>query len=381
MLTLMFINPFLSFDDRIDMDLTTWNNLHDEDKFKTFQDYLHDKLSHTPDLADWLNWVALMMAEKIRNEALVVIKQKLPRLMDERYIHQLTELDNILQKLVSLLDKKQPDRSQKELKCQKLSSYKLRKKLPYYHSDRCYHFMNNVVYKGTTFCHLAFSNMEEWSAMILDKFMSFYVSNMYYVLKLKLSIFPQDIQMPPFSNVDDWEVVCEDEDYQLLSHPLLPHPRDFLTYKKCEGNRYADKAKFEYYMEGSFDTCSVVLTNSPSIIPKLLTTSYKDEEVILTKQKDTIPQYLYHENTKGHKKGSKKPKKRLSRILKETRKKKKTRTFRPPSKPDAYEDENEVDLDYDDVYKYDDYYDDDDDDDYYDDYYDYYNYYDDCDYY
>ena len=192
---------------------------------------------------------------------------------------------------------------------------------------------------------MIFSCLKQWSTMIFDKFMSSFVSNMYYVLKLKLSLFPHNVQFPPLNNLDDWEVVCEDDDHQLLSHPLLSHPRDFLTHKKCEGNRFVEKARFEYYMEGSFETCNVVLTDSPSPIPKLLPSTHDEEEVILTKKKETIQQSLYHENTTHHKSGKQKNKKLLSRILKETRKKKKTKKLHPPSRPEPYE--HEFDPDYD----------------------------------
>lgn len=313
----------------INMDLTQWNNLSNDNKFKTFQDYIHDKLSYIQVLADWLHWIAVMMAEKIRSETLVVIHRKLQTLTDERYIHQLCELQNVLQNLESLLEKKQPDPFKKNFQCRKHDNMR-----------RCYHFKNNIVYKCTTFCPVAFSRVQEWSTIILDKFLSSYVSNMYYVLKLKLSIFPHNIQLPPFSNVDDWEVVCEDDDHQLLSHPLLPHPRDFLTHKKCEGNRFVDKAKFEYYMEGSLRDYNVVLTHSPSPIPKLSAAIHRDEKVILTDKKDTtLHQSLYHENTNRHRSGKNKPKKLLSRILKETRKKKKTRKLHPPRRPEASEHE------------------------------------------
>lgn len=325
---------------RINMDLTHWKNLHNENKFKTFQDYVNDKLSCTQDFIDWLNWIAVMMAEKIRSKSLIVIRYKLQTLTDERYLHQLRELENLLQKLERLLDKKQPNPLKKNFPCSRItfSSYKLHSTST--DKQRCYHFTNNTVYKGTTFCFFAFSNIEEWSTMLLDKFMSYYVSNMYYVLKLKLSIFPHNIQFPPFSNLEDWEVVCEDDDHQLLSHPLLPHPRDFLTHKKCEGNLFVDKAKFEYYMEGSLHTYNVVLTNSPSPIPKLSPTIHGDEKVILTDKKETtLHQSLYHENTNRHRSGKNKPKKLLSRILKETRKKKKTRRLHPPSRPEASEHE------------------------------------------
>lgn len=350
---------------RTNMDLTQWNNLPNEYMFKTFQDYIHDKLKHSQDLVDWLNWIAVMMAEKIRNETLVVIHRKLQTLKDERYIHQLHELENLLQNLVVLLHKKQPDPLKKNFQCHKY--YNMRHQS---YTNRCYH-MNNIVYKDTTFCPVALSNLKEWSMIIFDKFMSSYVSNMYYVLKLKLSIFPHNIQFPPFSNLDDWEVVCEDDDHQLLSHPLLPHPHDFLTHKKCEGKRFVDKAKFEYYMEGSLSTYNVVLTNSPSPIPKLSPAIHRDEKVILTDKKDTtLHQSLYHENTNRHRSGKNKPNKRLSRILKETRKKKKTRKLHPPHRPEESEHEfdpyygdfigeHPYDSDYDHDYDYDyDYYDD-----------------------
>lgn len=324
------------------MNIKQWNNLSNDDKFKIFQDYLHDKLSLTQDnLMGWLQWISVMMTEKTRKN-LDIIQNKLRQLRDERYIHQLNELENLLQNLATLLDKKQPNPQQKEFQCEQdptTPTYRCpRYSVRYYHKNcRCI-IKVRTKYHGTIFCNTSFSRLKEWSTMIFDKFMSFYVSNMYYVLKLKLSIFPRDIQFPPLDNLDDWELVCEDDDHQLLSHPLLPHPRDFLTHKKSEGERFVDKAKFEYYMDTSLDTCRVVLTHSPSTIPKLLPATRNDEEVAVSKKEtDSIQQSLYHENTKQHKSGNKKPKKLLSRILKETRKKKKTKHIRPPSRPDAYE--------------------------------------------
>lgn len=76
---------------------------------------------------------------------------------------------------------------------------------------------------------------------------------------------------PPLDDPDSWEVVCTDQDHVLLSHPLLHHPNDFLTYRPPHGSTYADKARFAYEFPDTLSRYNVVLTPKPSLIPKLTT--------------------------------------------------------------------------------------------------------------
>lgn len=182
----------------------------------------------------------------------------------------------------------------------------------------------------------------------------------------------EDVSFPSLSNPDHWEIICgEEKDIQILAHPLLSHPADFLIHKKREGSRYVDKAKFEYYMEDSLPKYNVVLTKTPSPIPKLVKPVHKDDVVTLTKKKENNNHLnrLYHESIKTRRNGKQKRNKPLSRILKETRKRKKTLSRLLP-RPDVYQ--HDFDIDDETPFFYDDYFSEDDDN---------MSWYDTCDYY
>lgn len=169
---------------------------------------------------------------------------------------------------------------------------------------------------------------------VMNAFMAEWLYEYYYVWKLSTQgrlHFPIVVNINPMSLSDIrlWEVVCEDDDKQILSHPLLPHPSDFL--EKCMVDKtstlYVDKARFEYEIPGSLSKYSVVLSYQRSIIPRMAPASLYSEEKPSKeeKQQPTTPQVLYTESTTAHKNGRQQHKKRrLSKILKEGRKKNKT---------------------------------------------------------
>lgn len=123
--------------------------------------------------------------------------------------------------------------------------------------------------------------------------------------------------------IDQWQVVCENDDIKILAHPSLSHPDDFLTYRKnISGNRYADKAQLSYFFANTIHKQAIVFSKTRRVIPLVSSRSSVPNEIIIRNPKKTQQSYLYSGST-TIRKSLKKKKKLLSRILKETRKKKK----------------------------------------------------------
>jgi hypothetical protein len=175
---------------------------------------------------------------------------------------------------------------------------------------------------------------------VMENFLAQWLSEYYYVWKLNQQgriHFPVPVQTHTMSlsDIHLWEVVCGDEEKQILSHPLLPHPLDFLEKHNRDKSStlYVDKARFEYQIRNTLVQYPVVfLSHKTSIIPRLSPhrpSSQEEQAVCSTKQ--PTPQVFYRETTTGHKKNERHRhnKRRLSKILKETRKKNKTRLYRP----------------------------------------------------
>jgi hypothetical protein len=166
-------------------------------------------------------------------------------------------------------------------------------------------------------------------------FLEEWLAEFYYVWKLKrqgrihFSVF-LDIHPMPLDDIRLWEVVCEDDDTQILYHPLLPHPHDFIEKRLVvEGsNLYVDKARFEYQIPGSLSRYPVVLSKKRSILPRMTPSPLYQEEQVVCQWKQPTLQVYYTESSTAHKKGNRHKKRRLSKILKEGRKKNKTQWTR-----------------------------------------------------
>lgn len=205
-----------------------------------------------------------------------------------------------------------------------------------------------------------------------------WVENMYYMRKLigMARIWVGDdllLQLPPIPPLQDiksWEIVAEDDDLQILCHPCLPHPRDFLLYDKTytpatDNNLYVEKARFQYKFQGTVETFNVVLTRSASIIPKLVRPMYLPAEKRRSKQSSTSPAICssYQESWRQGRTAPRKwtKNKGLSKIMKETRKKKKMTArskFSDSTRYDQFAPQNDDDDDEDNYWGYYDYDDD-----------------------
>lgn len=181
-------------------------------------------------------------------------------------------------------------------------------------------------------CDNAMQALNEDVAEVMKAFMVEWLYEYYYVWKMKNQgrlHFPVDVNIHPMSLSDIrlWEVVCEDDDKQILSHPLLSHPLDFLEKRVVDmtSTLYVDKARFEYEIPGSLLKYPVILSKKPSIIPRIAPAPFSQKEEEHTIQYEGCHQVLYTESSTAHKNG-KQPhkKKKLSKILKEGRKKNKT---------------------------------------------------------
>lgn len=316
-------------------DMTEWRQQPDRKKCLQWRDLvsggtMYEKLSIN--MRVFFHHLACYM-ERLCQECLDAVQQRIGRTMDPRYIHQLSQLENYIQ--------------DHQRGCQEIVSlregFKERKRSPYWH----------MITKTE-------------SRMFFSAFFSSWVSDLYYAWKSckknnRLASFVNGHVSFSFDDIQQWEVICADEEEEILAHPLLSHPDDFLRRNKTVmGDRYADKARFEYYFQGkSLQDYNVVLTETPSVIPKLIAQSHQEDRVVLGCQGGAQVQDLFRESTSGHRMGNKKRRKALSRILKETRKKKKAskRIEKNRDQPDIDNDDE-----YDDYlfYWYDYYYDDDD---------------------
>lgn len=175
--------------------------------------------------------------------------------------------------------------------------------------------------------------MAPFDALVSD-FLRLWLQDLYYVQKLigrgliRIPVPIDCLRLPAarFQDLDSWEVVCSDEEREILCHPLLPDPSDFLVREYVpEGDRFVDKARFQYSFPGSLERHRVVFTETPSVLPILVpavperkiesgtaTTIASDEGV-------QVSWCGYAHRKKTHRM------KRLSRRMKESRKKKQTR--------------------------------------------------------
>lgn len=164
---------------------------------------------------------------------------------------------------------------------------------------------------------------------IVSVFLQNWVSELYYVWKtcredcfLREYFDMGQLNFPSFQERNEWEVVCEDDETQILAHPLLPHPMDFVRRIKPKSRQYADVARFECTQTSlCLLNHNVILTREPSYFPHFQKTPFL-EEVVPTIS-NTIIQNNFQVAILSYKLGTKKRKKALSRIMKETRKKKK----------------------------------------------------------
>lgn len=193
------------------------------------------------------------------------------------------------------------------------------------HCNKCNQVRSYIDEKENHVDCIYLFNPEEGDA-IFSKFFSSWVLNMYYVwIYCKttgfLNKFLNNNVFICLGDIAQWEIICSDEDVELLAHPSLPHPFDFLTRKKIVGDRYADKARFEYCFQWNWQKYNVVLSKTPSVIPKLkMPVCVKETSHSVLDHKK---QCLFQESTRTHKMGVKKKQKTVSHILKETRKKNK----------------------------------------------------------
>lgn len=212
----------------------------------------------------------------------------------------------------------------------RLGKYHFRcRRIDRYH--RCFYYMEMELHKTLT-CAVVLKKIKFQVEQVLSYNFQDILSDFYYVyclykqnrIRFPFSLNSQYISIKPLGDLRSWEVICEDDDTQFLCHPCLPHPNDFLIKKKkLITNTYVSKARFEYQFK-SFDKCVVVFTKTPSFIPKLKNSSYKEEKPLLVSRNETNKISLYHESIlKSHHHNKKK--RPLSRICKETRKKKKTK--------------------------------------------------------
>lgn len=312
------------------MDVKEWTKSNQ--KFSLFKDYLFNGGNVSWNMEFWFYWVAYFMESKF---SAIVEQLDNVKTADVRYLDQIQQMkqyvQEVLKKCRSILIKQKFFSSFYEYHD---SFYKFPCKC--YH-DRfvCYvrHYKSEKIY-NCRMCPRAKDAIMEDVYEIIRGFLVLWLSDFYYVWKLykskriKFGVYVSDdnVKLMPIDNIKLWEVVCEDDEKQILCHPLLPHPLDFLEKREIIGSLYADKARFEYQIPGLLSKYPVILSSkNQSDIPKLAFNVHQEEKAIV-EWKQPQSQVLYQETTiRNH--NCKKPsrKRRLSKILKEGRKKKKTR--------------------------------------------------------
>jgi len=337
------------------------------DRLDVWKNYLFKHLSVSWEMEYWFYWMAYFMEHSLKTTigTLEKIDTK-----DVRYLDQARQMtvyvNDVLYKCRCVLTAQRSRCFCADMKfpCQ---SYRERFK--------CHCFQWDMTKVGCLWmCGNAKNALIEDVSEVMKNFLAQWLSKYYYVWKLnqqgRLHLpVPIHTHTMLLSDIHLWEVVCEDEERQILSHPLLPHPLDFLEKHNVDktSTLYVDKARFEYQIPGSLVQYAVVLSHKPSIIPRLgpVHLSSQEEEVVCS-TKHPASQVFYRETTTGHKKNEKHhhKKRRLSKILKETRKKKKTRLYRPENNlrqtfaidqgddyTGIYDDDTEMNFcDYDDFY-------------------------------
>lgn len=188
---------------------------------------------------------------------------------------------------------------------------------------------------GIKICWRVYQNVMEPFYELVSDHLRLWLRDLHYVRKLiergqvYIPVPLEGIDLPAtrFDDVGSWEVVCSDEEKEILCHPLLPDPSDFLVREHVRGgDSFASKARFEFSFPGSLERHRVVLTKAPSTIPKLLP-SAPEKKVVLETTGGNAPAPIGAQGSwRGYarRKRTRTPK-HLSRRIKESRKKKKTR--------------------------------------------------------
>lgn len=293
------------------------------DRAVLWKDFLFQNMSVSWELEYWFYWMAYFMEPQLGD---IITALEKARTKDVRYLDQIqqmaTYVKDVLFKCRGVLIAQRSRCTGLEFPCQ---NYRDRFKCD------CYKW--NMTQVGhLTMCNNVKHALNEDVAEVMNSFMDGWMNQYYYVWKMNSQgriHFPVVVNIRPMSlnDIRFWEVVCEDDDKQILSHPLLPHPSDFLEKRVVDMTSilYVDKAQFEYHIPGSLSKYPVVLSKQPSIIPRMTSVPSCQKQEKDPFQYEECRQVLYTESTTTHKNGKPPHKKRrLSKILKEGRKKNKT---------------------------------------------------------
>lgn len=292
-----------------------------------WKQFLFQKISVSWELEYWFYWMAYFMEPQLEN--IIMTLEKAPT-KDVRYLDQIQQMaayvKDVLYKCRCVLTARRTHcfGTCVEFPCQFYSN-RFKCALP--------SSWHSIQVEGLMMCENAKYALEEDVGEVLKAFLVEWLREYYYVWKMArqqrihFSVAVEDTQPMPLSDIRLWEVVCEDDDRQILSHGLLPHPSDFLEKRMADktSTLYVDKARFEYEIPGTLSQYPVVLSHQRSIIPRMAPTLHREEEPIVCGLEKRTPQVLYSESTTAHRNGRQHKKRRLSKILKEGRKKNKTR--------------------------------------------------------
>lgn len=291
------------------------------DKFQVWKQYVSGQFTVLNDMKLWFGMMAISLEPSL---------QKIGKLKEPT--HDVRYLDQFYQMKQSVQDLQQ--------RCQHLiqECHFCMESCAYQHHYHCYTGYWDDGYLFITCTVLIRQHAK--SALIMDVqeviqgYLVEWISSSYYLWKLcqqnRLSfaewVNTDEIPILSLNEMASWEVICEDEEKEILCHPCLSHPMDFLERQPIlNSHRYVDKARFEYQIPHTLLVYSVVFTKRCSTIP-ILTKPPKQDHVVCVKTKPSLPQVHYQETTTRHKHHHKPShkKRKLSKILKEQRKKQKT---------------------------------------------------------
>lgn len=305
-----------------------WHKNNQKFKFGVWKDYIFKDTQATWHMEFWFSWMAYFMEVELK-ELIEALHKTQTKTQDQRYLDQLLQMTGWVQETLN--------------KCRRTigkNAYAIHNhEFPcscFQDRFSCYsHKRPKVLIKNTKtyMCHRAKDALMQDVYDVLHGFLVSWLSDSYYVWKLyqekrinfPVYIFDMDVKFLHFDDIGSWEPVCGDEEKEILSHPSLPHPSDFLEKRKIIGSSYADKARFEYQMPGSLDKNIVVFTKKKSIIPKIKSLIHHEDQVSIVKTPSQQSQMYFQGTTSQHKNGTPKKKRKMSEIMKESRKKNKKR--------------------------------------------------------
>lgn len=263
------------------MDYRQWTQLQNTEKLRILKNAAaNNALEPTDDMIHWWYWMTCHLDSNLKTVSANILAQ-LKKQTEARVLDQLREIyscvENILDQCLTFrMNHFETIRSKPcpltQSSCWDQCGPPLCESY-YGHYHECFQWRKH----SSSLC----SSMDRQAVMeskeIIRCFLIPMVSSMYYVWKLfredklRFPIDMEEIHMPPVNDLRSWEVICEDDEEQILFHPALPHPSDFIIQKKKkDGQSWADMARFVISVPTLLSQGSVILSKTPTVFPRVI---------------------------------------------------------------------------------------------------------------